>query len=226
MSHSCLAVLTLASFMRVELRLCREDAETGSATHNLCEPACLYVQILLEGARCKPAGAASCLSAEHTWQRLVPDFAALVRSLCAAVEAWPPEVPKPPGMETQPGDLHVPLGLQYTVRPSQSAAPRGRVASLQAGNLCLRARSAYQLVNRARQTPARDVQHVLICGTLYEGIDSRAASEAELSMFIEAMCCEATSELLCRSMEKGLGTGDAQAERVHMARWQLLPCVP
>ena len=76
----------------------------------------LRVQILRAGMRCYPAGGASCLSAEYAWQQLMPDFAALVRSLCVAVEAWPPQVPKPK-LFTDPGkaNLHAPLGLQYMV---------------------------------------------------------------------------------------------------------------
>ena len=75
------------------------------------------MQILHEGAKCYTAQRATCLSAEYVWRQLMPDLAALVRSLCVAVEAWPPEVPKPPGF-THPEDSHVPLGLQYTVRAS------------------------------------------------------------------------------------------------------------
>ena len=61
------------------------------------------------------------------------------------------------------------------------------------------------------------VQHVLICGTLYEWMGSPIAAEAERKMFIEAMCEEATCDLLCWSMETALsqGHGDAQAEHVH-----------
>ena len=98
------------------------------------ESACACVQILLEGAKCYPAWGevvpSLFLSAEYLWQQLVPDFAALVRSLCTALEAWPPEVAQPEGLETEPGDLHVPLGLQYTVRASLSVAPRERMACL------------------------------------------------------------------------------------------------
>lgn len=73
-----------------------------------------YVQILRAGVECYPARGASCLSAEYAWQQLMPDFAALLRSLCVALEAWPQEVPKPKIF----GELdvhHSPLGLQYMV---------------------------------------------------------------------------------------------------------------
>ena len=79
----------------------------------------LCAQILRAGVRCYPPGGASCLSAKYAWQQLMPDFAALARSLCVAVEAWPPQVPRPK-LFTDPGkaNLHAPLGLQYMVCPS------------------------------------------------------------------------------------------------------------
>ena len=114
----------------VELLLCQEDGKRAELHSELPEPACLCMQILLEGSQCYPAEGASSLSLEYVWQQLVPGFAALVRSLCTAVEAWPPELAKPQGTETEPGDAHVPLGLQYTVRPSPSVAPCVSVACL------------------------------------------------------------------------------------------------
>ena len=77
-------------------------------------------QILLEGTVACPHSGASCLSAEYTWRQLVPDVAALARSLCLALEAWPKGVPQPrlPFTDNDPAEayLHGPLGLQYTVR--------------------------------------------------------------------------------------------------------------
>ena len=70
---------------------------------------------------CCPAEGASCLSAEYTWQQLVPDLAALVRRVCVAVEAWPPGAPTPQCLETGPDTVYTPLALQYMVRPSQPA---------------------------------------------------------------------------------------------------------
>ena len=63
-------------------------------------------------------GAARSLSADYTWRQLVPDFAALVRSVCMALEAWPQDVPVPePLRPKNPGmNLDSPLGLQYIVR--------------------------------------------------------------------------------------------------------------
>ena len=94
----------------------REDLKTAVALSIVS--LLVRVCIMLEGALCYPARGASCLSAEYAWQQLMPDVAALVRSLCVAVEAWPPEVPKPHSLEVAPGDLATPLGLQHLVRPS------------------------------------------------------------------------------------------------------------
>ena len=78
-------------------------------------------QILLQGVKCCPARGASCLTSEHTWGQLMPAFAALVRSLCVLVEAWP----RTPGSLLFPrvgvGSQHSPQGLQCTVRPALSA---------------------------------------------------------------------------------------------------------
>ena len=81
--------------------------------------ACLCVQVLDEGAVSHPARITSSLSVEYLWGQLVPDFAALVRSTCVALEAWPQEVAKPV-LFPDPGDvkLDAPLGLQYKVRHS------------------------------------------------------------------------------------------------------------
>ena len=87
---------------------------------------CARVQILLEGVRCWPPAGSDCLSADIVWRQLVPDFAALVRSLCAAVQAWPPEVPMPNIFaDIVKSGCQMPLGLQYNVRPllSTCSAP-------------------------------------------------------------------------------------------------------
>ena len=93
--------------------------------------ACPCAQILLQAAGCSLVGDASWLSAEFTWRQLVPDFAALARSICVALEAWPREVPKPALFMEGEVKLHGPLGLQLTVRPSLSAC------SLRAPSLAL-----------------------------------------------------------------------------------------
>ena len=64
------------------------------------------------------------------------------------------------------------------------------------------------------------MQHAAICWTLYDRMGILGAAEAERSMFIEAMCEEATCDLLCWSLDKGLGQGDAQAEHGHTAHIQ------
>ena len=51
----------------------------------------------------------------------MPESAALVRSLCVAVEAWPRNVAKPKLFPDSPlGNLHEPLGLLYLVCPLPS----------------------------------------------------------------------------------------------------------
>ena len=52
-------------------------------------------------------------------------------------------------------------------------------------------------------------QHMLIHVELYHRMGAPVAAEAERSMFIEAMCGEASSDLLCSSLEKGLCRGDS-----------------
>ena len=77
---------------------------------------------LYKGERAAVGSVAPCLSAEYAWRQLVPDIAALARSACVAVEAWPPDVPKPvlyTDLENLP--MQDPLGLQYTVRASLPA---------------------------------------------------------------------------------------------------------
>lgn len=76
------------------------------------------VQMCLQWAYCNSAGAPSCLSPEFTWQQLMPDFAALARSLCLGVEALLRAVPRP-ALNIDSGVLHhrVPLDLQRMVRP-------------------------------------------------------------------------------------------------------------
>ena len=80
----------------------------------------LCAQMLWDGVSCLSAGRAVCLSVEFAWRQLVPDFAALVRSVCVALEAWPQGMAKPKlFMTPDKPNLHVPpLGLQYQVRPS------------------------------------------------------------------------------------------------------------
>ena len=62
---------------------------------------------------------------------------------------------------------------------------------------------------------------MLICETLHNRIASPSPSsdaervaviKAERIAYIEALCSDATGDLLCWSMEKGLAQGDAQAE--------------
>ena len=90
---------------------------------------CLYVQMLLDVAKCYPRQGASCLSVEYAWRQLMPGLAALARGLCVAVEAWPPGVPEPQGLTTHPEDLHAPLGMQYMVRPPLPVALRVRLSA-------------------------------------------------------------------------------------------------
>lgn len=45
-------------------------------------------------------------------------------------------------------------------------------------------------------------QHVLICAALHKRTAGPAAAEAARSAFVEAMCAEATSDLLCWSMRR------------------------
>ena len=75
-------------------------------------------QMCLQWADCNSAGAPSCLSAEFTWQQLMPDFAALARSLCAGVEALLQAVPRPV-LNTDSGvlDQRIPLDLQRMASP-------------------------------------------------------------------------------------------------------------
>ena len=58
------------------------------------------------------------------------------------------------------------------------------------------------------------LQHVRLCALLYEQM-ARVAAKGVRSAFLEAMSEEATSDLLCWSMEKGLGQGAAQGEHLH-----------
>ena len=55
----------------------------------------------------------------------MPESAALVRSLCMAMEGWPRDVAKPKIFLDHPvGNLHEPRGLQYMVCPLLSPALR------------------------------------------------------------------------------------------------------
>ena len=55
--------------------------------------------------------------------------------------------------------------------------------------------------------PEPFLQHVLLCRALGNVLANPATVEAVRSMFIQAMCEAATSDLLCWSMEKGLDQG-------------------
>lgn len=50
-------------------------------------------------------------------------------------------------------------------------------------------------------------QHVHLCETLYDRMASPVAAAALRSAYIDAMCEEATCDLLCRSMETGIKRG-------------------
>lgn len=117
---------------RVFFRFTRSFLLCGEARSVQRSSACPRAQILLQAAESCPGGGASCLSAEFTWRQMVPDFAALARSVCVALEAWPREVPKS-ALFTNAGEinLHGPPGLQFTVRPSLP------VISLRAPSLAL-----------------------------------------------------------------------------------------
>ena len=180
-----------------------------------CGPACLCAQILHEGAECYTAQGASCFSAEYAWRQLMPDLAVLVRSLCVAAEAWPPEVPKPAGF-TRPRGLHAPLGLQSTVRAWLPIACMQSAYPMLAP--CAEAVITRLVTEHGGPTAlsqALPLQHMRIHVALYAWAATPVAAEAERSAFVEAMCGEATSDLLCWSLEKGLGQGDPQAEHVH-----------
>ena len=111
---------------------CHDIAGGGTALPNRCtcsygtvsqrhRSACLGLQILLDGALRCPLGGTDCLSADFTWRQLVPDFAALVRSVSVALEAWPQDV-----LEREPNQLTT-LGLQQNVCPSLPfAQPRAQ----------------------------------------------------------------------------------------------------
>ena len=55
------------------------------------------------------------------------------------------------------------------------------------------------------------MQHMQVCFYLQQRLGTADDTEAMRSVFIEAICEEATSNLICWSMEKGLGQGDARA---------------
>ena len=111
--HCVPAVILLAGALR-----CQTGFGTVNQRHR---SACPGVQILLDGALRCPAGGTDFLSADFTWRQLVPDFAALVRSVCVALEAWPQDV-----LEREPNQLTT-LGLQHNVSPSlPSAQPRAQ----------------------------------------------------------------------------------------------------
>ena len=84
--------------------------------------------MLWDWVSCLSAGRAACLSVEFAWRQLVPDNAALVRSVCAALQAWPQGMAKPKLFMTpdKPNQHVQPVGLQYYVRPSRQLALRMR----------------------------------------------------------------------------------------------------
>ena len=96
--------------------------------NNAAQCSSVYPQIQLDGALRCPAGGFDYLSADFTWRQLVPDFAALVRNICVAMEAWTR------GLPGQGPNQHTTLGLQLNVRPSL-ALPR--VADVAVGLLPL-----------------------------------------------------------------------------------------
>ena len=173
------------------------------------------LQILLEGAACYPAKGASCLSAEYAWRQLVPDIAALARSACVAVEAWPPDVPKPK-LFTETGKLamHEPLGLQCTVRAPLSCSVPCIPAVMSRLPVCACERQSPSQQNGVDVNVLTQLspQHANICKTLYQRMSNPVAVKAVRTAYIEAMCDEASSDLLCWAMEKALGPGGARAE--------------
>ena len=58
-------------------------------------------------------------------------------------------------------------------------------------------------------------QHMQLCAMLYERIvqptRGPVAGDADRRAYVEAVCEEATSDLLCWSMENGLGKGHAES---------------
>ena len=193
------------------------------------------------GAATEPS--ASGLSAEYAWRQLVPDIAALAHSACVALEAWPPDVPKPV-LYTDLENLAMqdPLGLQLTVRAplyacSAPCSP-AMMPRLPVSGLCTHAPASQNAVGSTLLTrPAP--QHADICDTLVKVMtnpfetfmaaladasaraDGRrggalAAVEAKRCAFVEAMCGEATSDLLCWAMENGLGHDGAPAGDFHL----------
>ena len=93
--------------------------------------------------------------------------------------------------------------------------------------------------------PLPPPQHANICATLYEWMagplttlaaalldfgarahgregGERVAVEAARRGYVEAMCEESSSDLLCWAMEKGLGQGGAHAEQLHLCVHRVL----
>lgn len=66
------------------------------------------------------------------------------------------------------------------------------------------------------------LQHMSLCDTLYKLVSSRVATGVKRSMFVTTMCAEATSDLLCLLLEKGLNEGDAHAPHAHACVQNLL----
>ena len=131
-AHAGYLVLTNITKLLQQAR--PDSAATFSSTWSLLGPSSKSndglglppAQTLWLGVDCYPARGASCLSAEYAWRKLMPDFAALLRSLCMALEAWPQEVPKPQIFGEPDDHRHSPLGLQYKVHPLLSDAPHAQ----------------------------------------------------------------------------------------------------
>ena len=71
------------------------------------------------------------------------------------------------------------------------------------------------------------LQHMTLCGTLYEHMVTPMAGTAVRTVYVEAMCADATRDLLCSSLEKGLAQGTLLYElRMHVLIecWQQLLC--
>ena len=66
------------------------------------------------------------------------------------------------------------------------------------------------------------LQHMTLCGTLYEHMVTPIASTAVRAVYVEAMCEQATRDLLCWSLEKGLAQGDASIGAPHACAHRVL----
>ena len=125
-----------------------------------------------------PTQGASCLSAKYVWQQLMPEFAALVRSLCVAWRRGHPRCPsreawqRSQGTRSRPWSCSTPCAPHCVLRCACAWPPvafllNGLPTCAEAVFTC----SATNMViwNVLRRT---FVQHVVLCTKLYE----RAAS--------------------------------------------------